>query len=123
MDTGHFARDLSLCATGAKPLSNRNACFPAGANPAGAGVWFTGLSSKAELIIAEGIESALSAALLYDAVACVATLSTHGMRKLVLPLAMRMTGSRFRRSTIAPDTASPRRAISIADCAPKAARS
>jgi putative DNA primase/helicase len=63
--------------------------FSAGANPAGAGVWFTGLSSKPEMIVAEGIESAMSGALLYDAGACVATLSTHGMRTLLLPSAMR----------------------------------
>jgi putative DNA primase/helicase len=63
--------------------------FSAGANPAGAGVWFTGLNSKTELVVAEGIESALSAARLYDAGACVATLSTHGMRTLLLPPAMR----------------------------------
>ena len=63
--------------------------FSAGANPAGAGVWFTGLNSKTEMIVAEGIESALAAAILYDAGACVATLSTHGMRTLVLPPSMR----------------------------------
>ena len=63
--------------------------FSAGANPAGAGVWFTGLNSKTEIVIAEGIESALAAAILYDAGACVATLSTHGMRTLVLPPSMR----------------------------------
>ncbi len=62
--------------------------FAAGANPAGGGVWFDGLGATRELVIAEGIESALSAAELYDAVACVATLSTHGMRSLVLPPAM-----------------------------------
>ena len=39
-----------------------NRLFSAGANPAGAGVGFTGLGSKAELVVAEGIESALSAA-------------------------------------------------------------
>jgi putative DNA primase/helicase len=65
--------------------------FPSGASPAGAGVWFDGLGSKRELIIAEGIESALSAAKLNDALAAVATLSTHGMRNLILPLAMRLT--------------------------------
>lgn len=59
--------------------------FAAGAKPAGAGVWFTGLNAKTELVVAEGIESALSAALLYDAGACVATLSTHGVRTLLLP--------------------------------------
>jgi putative DNA primase/helicase len=58
--------------------------FPAGASPAGGGVWFDRLGSKRELAIAEGIESALSAALLYDAEAAVATLSTHGMRTLLL---------------------------------------
>ena len=63
--------------------------FPAGVSPAG-GVWFDRLGSRRELVIAEGIESALSAAKLYDAIACVATLSTHGMRTLVLPLAMPM---------------------------------
>jgi putative DNA primase/helicase len=59
--------------------------FPAGANPAGGGVWFDRLGARRELVVAEGIESALSAAKLNDAIACVATLSTHGMRMLVLP--------------------------------------
>ena len=76
---------------GARRRSSPPRLFPAGASPAGAGVGFTGLGSKPELVVAEGIESALSAALLYDAEACVATLSTHGMRKLVLPPAMRLT--------------------------------
>ena len=62
--------------------------FPAGASPAHAGVWFDRLGAVRELTIAEGIETALSAAKLYGAVACVATLSTHGMRSLVLPPAM-----------------------------------
>jgi hypothetical protein len=62
--------------------------FPAGASPAGGGVWFDHLGSKRALVIAEGVESALSAARLYDAVACVATLSTHGMRTLALPPVM-----------------------------------
>jgi putative DNA primase/helicase len=65
--------------------------FSSGTSPAGAGVGFTGLGRNPELIVAEGIESALSAALLYDAEACVATLSTNGMRKLVLPRVMRLS--------------------------------
>jgi putative DNA primase/helicase len=58
--------------------------FPAGASPASGGVGFAHLGARRELIVAEGIESALSAAKLYDAEAAVATLSTHGMRTLVL---------------------------------------
>jgi len=58
--------------------------FPAGASPAGGGVWFDRLGSRRELVVAEGIESALSAAKLYDAEAAVATLSTHGVRTLIL---------------------------------------
>jgi putative DNA primase/helicase len=58
--------------------------FPAGANPAGGGLWFDRLGAKRELVIAEGIETALSAALIFDAEAAVATLSTHGMRTLAL---------------------------------------
>ena len=63
--------------------------FSAGANPAGAGVWFTGFNSKTEIIIAEGIESALAAVILYDAGASLRLFSTHGMRTLVLPPSMR----------------------------------
>jgi putative DNA primase/helicase len=40
--------------------------FPAGANPAGGGVWFDRLGARRELVVAEGIESALSAAKLND---------------------------------------------------------
>jgi putative DNA primase/helicase len=58
--------------------------FPAGASPAGGGVWFDRLGSRRELIIAEGVESALSAAKLYDAEACAAALSAHGVRTLTL---------------------------------------
>ena len=58
--------------------------FSAGANPSGSGIWFHGLGSRLELVIAEGLETALSAARLCDAEAAVATLSTHGMRTLVL---------------------------------------
>jgi hypothetical protein len=50
--------------------------FPAGASPAGGGVGFPNLGGRRELIVAEGIESALSAAKLYDAEAAVATLSS-----------------------------------------------
>jgi hypothetical protein len=60
--------------------------FPSGARPWGGGVWFKDLGDRHELIVAEGIESALAAAYLYDANACVATLSTQGMRTLVLPV-------------------------------------
>jgi hypothetical protein len=73
-----------LSRDGRKAPVNPARLFAAGVSPAGGGVWFNGLGGNPELIVAEGIESALSAALLYDAEACVATLSTHGMRTLVL---------------------------------------
>ena len=97
--------------------------FPAGASPAGAGVWFDGLGSKRELIIAEGIESALSAAKLLDAVAAVATLSTHGMRKLALPRAMRLTVRIFADHDRAGHGLAAARGTSTAGCAPRTARS
>jgi putative DNA primase/helicase len=69
---------------GSKALVDPVRLFAAGANPAGGGVWFRDLGEGPEGVIAEGIESALSAAQLYGASAAVATLSTHGMRSLIV---------------------------------------
>jgi putative DNA primase/helicase len=58
--------------------------FPAGAAPRG-GVWFGVADAAHELIVAEGIESALSAMRIYGAQSGVAGLSDNGIRFLDLP--------------------------------------
>jgi putative DNA primase/helicase len=62
--------------------------FPAGTAPEG-GVWFGVANPERELIVAEGIESTLSAMRLYRVEAGVAALSEGGIRRLVLPEAAR----------------------------------
>ena len=59
--------------------------FPSGANPSGAGVWFGTPDPERELLVCEGIESALSGLRLYDLEAGCAALSTNGIRCLILP--------------------------------------
>jgi putative DNA primase/helicase len=66
----------------------RNRLFPAGATPEG-GIWFGVANPERELIVAEGIESCLSAMRLYHLSAGVAALSESGIRRLVLPEAAR----------------------------------
>jgi putative DNA primase/helicase len=59
--------------------------FPAGGAPAGGGVWFGAPDPEREFLVAEGIESTLSAMRLYGAESGVAGLSADGVRKLILP--------------------------------------
>jgi hypothetical protein len=59
--------------------------FPAGVAPAGGGVWFGAPDPEQDFIVAEGIESALSAMRLFDAAAGCAALSALGIRRLILP--------------------------------------
>jgi putative DNA primase/helicase len=59
--------------------------FPAGAHPVGGGVWFGKADQEHEFIVAEGIESTLSAMRLCGAASGCAALSAAGISKLVLP--------------------------------------
>jgi putative DNA primase/helicase len=59
--------------------------LPGGASPAGGGVWFGRLAPGAVAVVAEGIETTLSAMRLIGASAGVAALSTRGVRSLILP--------------------------------------
>jgi putative DNA primase/helicase len=61
--------------------------FPSGIDPAGAGVWFNAeaIRPDSEFVVAEGIESALSAMRLVGVEAGCAALSAWGIRKLILP--------------------------------------
>jgi hypothetical protein len=59
--------------------------FPAGASPAGGGVWFGAIDPARELVIGEGIETTLSAMRLLGAGAGCAALSAPGIRELILP--------------------------------------
>jgi hypothetical protein len=71
----------------AKAPVEKNRLFPAGARPEG-GVWF-GPANRPEIVVAEGIESTLSAMRLFGLDAGVAALSESGIRHLVLPEAVR----------------------------------
>jgi hypothetical protein len=55
----------------------------------GGGVWFGNASPTTELVVGEGIETTLSAMILWGAAAGVATLGTAGLQALVLPHATR----------------------------------
>jgi putative DNA primase/helicase len=59
--------------------------FPKGAHPVGGGVWFGRAEPGRELIVAEGIETTLSAMRLCGAVSGCAALSAVGISKLILP--------------------------------------
>ena len=63
--------------------------FPSGVDPAGAAVWFGSPDPDREFVVAEGIESALSAMRILGVAAGCAALSTWGIRCLVLPSAIR----------------------------------
>jgi putative DNA primase/helicase len=69
--------------SGKAPLEKAR-LFPGGVAPHG-GVWFGGADEKLEFVVAEGIESALSAMRTYGAQAGVAGLSDNGIRFLDLP--------------------------------------
>jgi putative DNA primase/helicase len=67
------------------PLGEKVRLFPAGVAPEGGGVWFGEADTAREFIVAEGIESALSAMRIFGATAGCAALSALGIRKLILP--------------------------------------
>jgi hypothetical protein len=67
------------------PLGDKARLFPRGAHLAGAGVWFGNASPDREFLVAEGIESTLSAMRIYGLEAGVAALSEGGIRRLILP--------------------------------------
>jgi hypothetical protein len=63
--------------------------FPAGVSPVGGGVWFGEPDPEREFVVAEGVESTLSAMRLLGAENGCAALSTLGIRELILPPAAR----------------------------------
>jgi hypothetical protein len=72
-------------ASGGPDRSDRRTC---GACRGGA-VWFGAITPATELVVGEGIETVLSAMILWGAQAGAATLGTAGLRSLVLPAAAR----------------------------------
>ena len=64
--------------------------FAAGGKTIGGGVWFGQANPEREFIVAEGIESTLSAMRIFGVTAGCAALSEGGVRKLVLPPAARL---------------------------------
>jgi putative DNA primase/helicase len=75
---------LKVDGSGKAPLEKPK-LFPSGANPTGGGVWFGNVDANHEFIVAEGVESTLSAMRLYGAMAGCAALSCGGVRALILP--------------------------------------
>ena len=76
--------------SGKAPLGDKARLFVAGSGWAGGGIWFGDAAPEREFIVAEGIESLLSALRLLGAVAGCAALSEGGIRRLVLPPAVKM---------------------------------
>jgi hypothetical protein len=67
------------------PLGDKVRPFPAGVAPDGGGVWFGEADTAREFIVAEGIESLLSALRIFGVSAGCAALSAGGIRRLILP--------------------------------------
>ena len=70
---------------GKAPLGKQARLFAAGGKTIGGGVWFGEADSNREFIVAEGIESTLSAMRIFDVTAGCAALSEIGIRRLTLP--------------------------------------
>jgi putative DNA primase/helicase len=75
---------LQVDGSGKAPVE-RPKLFPSGANPAGGGVWFNSAGAQDAIVVAEGIESTLSAMRLCGVLWGCAALSDSGIRSLVLP--------------------------------------
>ncbi len=78
---------LAACrdGSGKAPLGDKARLFVAGSGWAGGGIWFGEADPEREFLIAEGIESCLSALRLFGATSGCAALSEGGIRRLVLP--------------------------------------
>jgi putative DNA primase/helicase len=67
------------------PLGDKVRLFPAGVAPEGGGIWFGEADTAREFIVAEGLESLLSALRIFGVSAGCAALSAGGIRRLILP--------------------------------------
>jgi hypothetical protein len=77
---------LQLDGSGKAPLGEKARLFAAGGRTAGGGVWIGGVTDlKTEFVVAEGIESVLSAIRIFSASGGCAALSELGLRRLILP--------------------------------------
>ena len=74
---------------GKAPLGKQARLFAAGGKTLGGGVWFGEADPRQEFIVAEGIESLLSALRISGVAAGCAALSEIGIRRLALPLGAR----------------------------------
>ena len=84
-DLGTHQTFLRPDGSGKAPLGDKARLFAAGGRCAGGGVWFGVADPNREFIVAEGIESCLSALRLFGVAAGCAALSELGVRRLVLP--------------------------------------
>jgi putative DNA primase/helicase len=67
------------------PLGDKARLFVAGGRTASGGVWFGVADATSEFMVAEGIESTLSAMRIFNCESGCAALSANGIRKLILP--------------------------------------
>jgi hypothetical protein len=72
------------------PLGKQARLFAAGGKTIGDGVWFGAVDPNREFIVAEGIESLLSALRIFGVAAGCAALSQYGIRTLILPAHARL---------------------------------
>ena len=70
---------------GKAPLGGKTRLFPSGVSPVGGGVWFCQPNGNEEFLVAEGLESLLSALRIFGVTAGCAALSAIGVRRLILP--------------------------------------
>jgi putative DNA primase/helicase len=75
---------LEYDGSGKAPVGAKTRLFASCKTIAGGGVWFGEADGRTEFIVAEGLESALSAMRLYGAAAGCAALSEGGIRRLIL---------------------------------------
>jgi putative DNA primase/helicase len=79
---------LQIDGSGKAPVEKPK-LFPSGVDPAGAAAWFGTPDPTYDFVVAEGIESALSAMRILGVQAGCAALSTWGIKRLVLPQPVR----------------------------------
>jgi hypothetical protein len=83
-DLGVHQTFLKPDGSGKAPLGERARLFAAGGRAVGGGVWFGSADPTREFIVAEGVETTLSAMRIFNARAGCAALSELGVRRLVL---------------------------------------
>ena len=85
-DRPHYSPDLCRIRRQRQaPFGKQARLFAAGGSTKSGGVWFSVANPAREFIVAEGIESTLSAMRIHNATSGCAALSEGGIRALILP--------------------------------------